>query len=134
MTLSDQAFLDGFAARELGAEHFDHRGHLRMAWLHLDRYPLDEAVERVCTGIQALAIRFGAPEKYHRTVTEALLRIMALRMRVHPADDFNAFVAHNRDLVENAEAVLARYYSPRRLASLEAKQRWLAPDLATIDD
>ncbi len=34
MTLNDQTFLKRFAMRDLGPEFFDHRGHLRMAWIH----------------------------------------------------------------------------------------------------
>jgi hypothetical protein len=38
----DENYLAKFAARELGPEHFDHRGHLWMAWQHLACYEVQE--------------------------------------------------------------------------------------------
>jgi hypothetical protein len=133
MQLDDQTFLERFAARDLGPEYFDHRGHLRMAWLHLVNYSLDEAIDRVCKGIRDLAGKFGAPEKYNRTLTEALMRIMAARMNAAPASGFEGFLQHNTDLLQDAQDVLARYYSATRLSSEQARCSWLAPDLAPFD-
>lgn len=126
MELDDDTYLEGFAARTLGPEHFDHRGHLRMAWLHLARYDLEEANRRVCEGIRALAAQFGAPEKFNHTLSEALVRIIAARMR--PSQDFEAFLAANPDLVDDCLGVLGRYYSEERLQGPAAHAGWLAPD------
>jgi hypothetical protein len=130
---NDDTYLERFAARELGPEHFDHRGHLRMAWHHLARYDVDEANRRVCDGIRELAAKFGAPEKFNHTLTEALMRIMAARMQVDAKQDFEAFLQANPDLLDNAEGVLARHYSKARLGSAAAHAGWLEPDLAPID-
>lgn len=132
MTLDDDSFIDRFARLDLGPEHFDHRGHLRMAWLHLTRYDLEEANARVCRGIRALAIRFGVPDKFNHTLTEALMRIMAARMADTPGGDFDAFLAGNADLVDDARAVLARHYGPERLNSEAARHAWLPPDRLPI--
>jgi hypothetical protein len=133
MQLDDTTFLSRFASRDLGPEYFDHRGHLRMAWLHLTHFSLEEAIERVCAGIGELATRFGAPEKYNHTLTEASMRIMARRMQNQPAVDFDRFLEQNPDLVEDAWGVLLNYYTEERLVSPAAKQAWLAPDRSSID-
>lgn len=131
MQLDDDTYLAQFASRELGPEHFDHRGHLRMAWLHLAHYDLEEASQRVCEGIKELANQFGAPDKYHRTLSEALVRIMAGRMQKD--QEFNAFLAANPDLVSDCLGVLAQHYSNERLHSAEARTSWLEPDLLPLN-
>ena len=134
MQLDDDTFLTRFATRDLGPEHFDHRGHLRMAWLHLTRFELEEANRRVCEGIRDLAIRFDAPEKFSHTLTEALTRIMAARMSEEGRGDFERFLALNADLVGDAEGVLARHYSAQRLNTPRARTGWVEPDLAPLHE
>ncbi len=131
MTLDD-ACLAQFQRRELGPEQFDHRGHLRIAWLHLSRYPLEEANTRVCDGIRDLAARLGAPDKFNYTLTSALMRIMAQRLRDDRQQDFPAFLDANRDLVADARGVVARHYSDACLNSPRARTAWVEPDIAPI--
>ncbi|MGD8711063.1 MAG: hypothetical protein PVF40_11780 [Ectothiorhodospiraceae bacterium] len=126
MFLDDDTFLERFAGRELAAEHLDHRGHLRIAWLHLSRYGPDASRDLVCGGIRDFAAKFGAPGKFNHTLSEALLRIMALRMK--QGEGFEAFLQANPDLVDDCLGVLNRYYSSERLNSAEACAGWLKPD------
>lgn len=132
LDLDKGTFFIRFDARDLGPDFFDHRGHLYMAWAHLERYDLQEASRRVCEGIRELAIKFEAPEKYNHTVTEALLRITDLRLQRAKQEGFDAFLEANSDLVYNAKAVLAKHYSSSRLNSNEARSSWVEPDLAPI--
>ncbi|MEJ2403004.1 MAG: hypothetical protein P8171_01745 [Candidatus Thiodiazotropha sp.] len=124
----DENYLAKFAARELGPEHFDHRGHLWMAWQHLACYEVDEASRRVCQGIRELAVKFGVPEKFNHTLSEALMRIMAERMRGDSSNDFDAFLRANPDLDDDCIGVLARHYSDKRLNSESARSAWVEPD------
>lgn len=132
-SLTDTEFVAAFADGSLPPACFDHRGHLRLAWLCLNTGPEEAAVERVCAGIARLAARLGVPGKYHRTLTEALVRLIAARVRRAPGTDFAAFLAANPDLVADAKAVLARHYSAARLDSAEARSRFLPPDLQALD-
>lgn len=132
MTLDDDTFLTQFCDQSLNPEYFDHRGHLRMAWLHLKRYPLPEARTRVCNGIRDLATALGAAEKFHRTISEALLLIMAGRMQGPAPTDFDTFLADNQDLLADARGLLARHYSDVRLGSAEARSGWVEPDLVPL--
>lgn len=133
MTLDDDTYLERFHHRDLGPEHFDHIGHLRMAWLHLKRYGFEDGNQRVCEGIRDLATQFGAPEKFNRTLTEALMRILYRRMRDGGGEDFEVFLESNPDLVDDARSVLARYYSDDLLHSDRARTTWTPPDRAPMD-
>ncbi|MEJ2060472.1 MAG: hypothetical protein P8Y64_08295 [Gammaproteobacteria bacterium] len=133
MPHDDETYLARFQARDLGPEYFDHKGHLYMAWLHLNHYDLEEANTRVCEGIHDLADKFGAPEKFNHTLSEALMRIMAKRIHGDMSHNFEAFLAANPDLVTDARGVLARHFSEERLTSPEARAAWVEPDREPID-
>jgi hypothetical protein len=127
-TLSDDQFLAAFQDCSMPAAGFDHQGHVRAAWILLRRYPCDEAVARTCDGIARLASHLGAADKYHRTLSEALVRLIAAGDTATPATTFDDFLRANTPLMQDARALLARHYSPERLADPAAKMQFLPPD------
>ena len=129
MDRTDDAFLKSFENCTLPDSEFDHRGHLRLAWLYLERYSLEEAIERSCDGISNYAASLGASGKFHRTLTEAIVRIMHIRKQAGAEPDFDGFLDKNPDLVENMKEVVNSHYSEARLFSDEARTIFLAPDL-----
>lgn len=133
MAIDYSDYLQRFERRELGPEHFDHSGHLLMAWVHLNHYDPDEATRRVCDGVRELTSAFGAPEKYSHTLTIAFMRIMNKRMQGQQTDRFEEFLAANQDLVQDAQSLLLHHYSRDRLNSDEARHGWLEPDLEPFD-
>ncbi len=129
---SDEAFLAAFLESRLDKADFDHRGHLRAAWLLLQRQPLEQAVESTCDGIRRLAAALGVPGKYHRTATEALVRLMAQAGAAERGLGFEAFLASAPQLVADARGLLARHYSPERLALAAAREGFVEPDLLAL--
>lgn len=127
---SDDEFLDAFLTCRVPGSAFDHRGHLKIAWILLQKHGLEVAVRETCEGIRRLAAHLGAPGKFHWTLTEALVRIMAARGAANRTQGFDAFLAANPDLVTDARGVVGRHYSAERLAGLDAKRGFIAPDLA----
>ena len=134
MTLSDQAFLHQFEACELEPEHFNHKGHLRLAWLYLNRHALPQAIERTTSGIEKYAISLGAKDKFHYTLTEATVRLMAKRCETQNSSSFDTFVSNNADLVEDLPRLLFQHYSKEVLFADKAKRAFVAPDLAPIGE
>ena len=132
--LSDEEFLTRFEDLSLPAEAFSHRGHLRLAWLYLQRLPALEAMERITSGIPAYASSLGAADKYHHTLTVAIVRVMAERGRQSPGLSFEDFLNANNDLVEDFRGLLLTHYSEARLFSEEARLAWLEPDLAPLPE
>lgn len=127
-SLPDDAFLAAFLDASLPATGFNHLGHLRAAWLLLQRHPLEQAVATTCEGIARLAARLGAPDKYHRTLSEALVRLMAAGGASDPTLPWEDWLAANAALARDARGVLAQYYRPETLDSAAARQRFLPPD------
>ncbi len=120
MSLDDTTFLAAITGCTLPASEFGHRQHLRLASLHLQAAPLEVAIERTCADITRFAAHHGAHAKFHRTITEALLRLMAAR---GPED---------AALLDDARGLLARHYSPTLLTSPEARLRFIQPDLLPL--
>ena len=130
--MTDDEFLASFNACTLPPEQFSHAGHIRLAWINLQRHDFDHAVDGTCRGIRAYATHLGAATKFHTTITVALMHLL----RAAGASDRNVswyqFVTVNHDLMHNARAVLGRHYSSQGLDSQQARERFVAPDLQPL--
>lgn len=126
--MSDESFLAAFLDATMPPAGFDHEGHVRAAWLLLRRLPLAEAIEAICGGIERLATHLGVPGKYHRTLSQALVVLMAAGGAARPELSWEAFKRANGPLMDDARSLLARYYSPERLAEPAARASFVPPD------
>jgi hypothetical protein len=130
--MQDREFLKQFEAHTLDPAYFAHHGHLRIAWLYLNSYPLETAISKVTSGISSYAESLGATDKFQHTLTEAIVRVMALRLEPDTSVNLELFLARNSDLVENIWGVVGRYYSQETLNSELAKAQFVEPDLRPI--
>lgn len=117
--LCDSDFMSQFEDLSLDPKHFNHLGHLRIAWLYLGHYDLNEANKRVCSGIKKYAESLGAKDKFNLTVTDSLVRIMA--KRIDKTQSWEEFLGANSDLVNDALSVLLKHFSEELLFSEKAK-------------
>ena len=130
--MNDDEFLAAFEARTL--EEFHHRDHIKVTYLYLRRYPLDEAIAKVRSGLQALAVAWGAPTDdlergYHETMTQAWVRLVNLTLSdCGVAECADAFCDQQPKLMQKTH--LESFYSRERLISWEAKRGFVEPDLA----
>jgi hypothetical protein len=130
--MTNEEFLRAFEMSQLTGHEFDHRAHLRAAWLMLQRYPLEEAIERTCVGIECLATHFGAASKFNRTMSEALIRLMHGTSATHVYASFDQYLQANPWLHGDVRVVLAEYYSSSQLHSDRAKRKFVSPDLKPL--
>src|SRR3954447_13075190 len=117
MTMSDDEFVAAFQSCALASEAFHHRDHVRMAFLYLSRQPALEAIRQFSTDLARFAASKGKPERYHETITWALLLLIRERMARNDATNWEAFAAANPDLLDWQHNVLRNYYRPETLAS-----------------
>jgi hypothetical protein len=122
--MTDQDFIDAFAGGRLAPEGFDHRAHLRAAFLLLRSRPFLEACIAMRDGLQALAGKLGKPDLYHETVTVAFMALVAER---GPDEDWTGFIAAHPELCERG--LLDGWYSKALLASGAARKTFAMPDL-----
>ena len=131
--LDDATFLEQFENQTLDPVQFSHLGHLRLAWLYLEKNDVDTASKKVCTGIKVYAGSLGAHDKFHMTITDSLVRIIDARIRANQIETWEGFVNNNQDLVEDALSLLERYFSKEVLFSAQAKMTLVTPDLQPIN-
>ncbi len=134
---SDEALWQAFHDAALPAAQWTHAAHLRIAWLHLARYELDEAHLRMRVGIIRLNAAHGLVETaergYHETLTRVWLVLVAAARRRAPGLDSTHLDAPPGQPGLEREAPLA-YYSRARLFSVAARARFVPPDLAELPD
>ena len=122
--MNDREFIDALESCTLSSDAFDHRAHVRLAWLYLREQPLLDALPRFITSLKRYAGSLGASGKYHETITYAFIFIIHERMVDSPASTFDAFAAANEDLLG---PILQRYYRPETLASALARSTFVLP-------
>ena len=130
--LDDEALWRAFHDQTLPAAQWTHAAHLRIAWLHVARYELDEAHLRMRIGIVRLNAAHGmveTPERgYHETLTRVWLALVRAARRRDPARASTS-LASDPDLGRSAPLA---FYSRARLFSLEARAVFVLPDVADL--
>ena len=116
-----------FEDGDIDPASFDHRAHLEVAFAYLEELPVIQALERVAAGLRALTERVGQPDRYHETLTAALVLIMAERRQRVPASSFDDFCRHNPDLLSDARGLLLQHYGEEQLASPLARRQFVLP-------
>ena len=103
----------------MSLDEFHHRDHIKITYLYLRRHPLEKAITKARTGLQALAVAWDAPiadlEKgYHETMTQAWVRLVHLTLSdCGGAESAAAFCDQQPQLMEKTRMEL--FYSRQRL-------------------
>jgi len=124
--LSDEEFLEAFHSCRLLNSEFHHADHLRLAWLHLHREPVETALVKVRAGIRNFAAHHGAAQLYHETITTAWVRLLA----THHEHSFDEFLRKNEARLTGG--LLHRFWSPELLSGSQARAKWVPPDLREL--
>jgi hypothetical protein len=120
--LNDEEFLAVADSGDLGLSQFRHADHLRLAWLLVQRWPLNRAEDFARAAIRRFADRHAVSALYNETITLAWVRLVAS----HHENTFEEFLSANQNRL-NRE-LLHRFWTPELLASDEAKRQWVRPN------
>lgn len=126
--MTDEQLVCAFEAAEL--EAFPHADHVRAAWWYVTHEPLLVAIARFRAALRRFATAKGKPDRYHETITIALLLLIAERRR--EGEPWEAFAARNPDLLQWPCPALMRLYSGEVLDSPRARAAFVMPDNASI--
>jgi hypothetical protein len=129
--VTDQEFLTAFEDGSMAAENFDHRAHIRAAFLYLSRHAFLEACVAMRDGLQRFTARAGNGNLYHETITVAFVSIVSERMERSPELGWEALLATHPELCDRG--LLNRYYRPEILASAVARQRFVLSEMPAGD-
>lgn len=122
-----ESTLRAFLRGDIDAANFRHADHVRMGFEILQHHDFPEAAVAFARSLKQIAVRAGAPGKYHETITLAFLSLIAERQATGTHRDFESFAAANPDLMETS--VLKRWYAPERLMSDVARKIFVLPDM-----
>lgn len=125
--MDDDEFLRRLADCSLPPEAFDHRGHVRAAYLVLtETAGFGAALERMRALITGYAAHLGKAGLYHETVTVAFMALInARRAEAGEGLSWEAFAAANPDLFD--KEILSRRYERSVLQSELARRVFLLP-------
>lgn len=136
--MSDAEFLKQFEAQTLPFKQWNHRAHLKVAYLYLQKLSFDQALAKMRKNIKAYNEANDVPEGpasgYNETTTHALLQLVAAIMhaygKVLPTADADEFCDMHPELA--SRHVLRFFYSPERRMHPDAKAHFVEPDLAPL--
>ena len=120
-----------FETCEIHPAEFKHYQHLAVALWYLKHHPYEAASEKMRNGIQRLAAAYGKTG-YHETITVFWLKVV--RGFLLKAESRATIFELANQVASNYghKNVIAEYYSEEILASVEAKNEWVEPDLKKL--
>ena len=121
--MTDADFLAAIENCSYPIADFHHAEHLRLGWLLLSRMDWMAASARAARAIRRLTQHYGRADRYHETVTQAWMRLLAS----HEEQDFSEFLTLHGDRL--SLDLLCRHWRRETLMSNDARAHWVEPDL-----
>jgi hypothetical protein len=133
--MTDSAFLQQFESLTLPLEQWNHRAHLRVAYLYLTAHDFESASRMVREGIRAHNAAHGIMDSptsgYHETQTMAWLHFIAVTLAEYgPAATADEFFDFHPQL--SSVKLHRLYYSKALFTSPEARRSFVPPDLGAL--
>lgn len=132
ISTTDREFLAAFESCQLPPAQFNHRAHLRVAYIYLAEYDTETACRLMRDALQSfLEYNHIDIAKYHETMTRAW--IMAVRHfmeKTANAASSEAFIDQNPEMLD--AKIMMTHYSAALLFSDEARAKFVEPDLDPI--
>ncbi|MEY2466227.1 MAG: hypothetical protein QOD03_748 [Verrucomicrobiota bacterium] len=130
--MNDADFLLAFENCTLPFAEWKHRAHVKVAYLYLRQFPLEQALEKIRGGIRRYNVATNTPETldrgYHETITQAWTRLIHFTLcEQGAAATAQEFFEQNPQLTNKGALLL--FYSRERITSWRAKVEFVEPDL-----
>ncbi|MCB1643903.1 MAG: hypothetical protein KDI36_00550 [Pseudomonadales bacterium] len=129
----DLAFKRQVESCQFPVAEFDHRAHLRLAYIYLAGNSVGVAVQLMRRTLTGLLTHVGIDpaQKYHQTLTEAwILAVYHFMKRSNGSDSADGFIDKNTVLLDSK--IMLTHYSEELLFSEQARVAFVEPDLDQI--
>ena len=132
LSADDLQFRKAFETCAFPAAQFDHRAHVRLAYVYLADNDADTALALMRSALMAFLEHNDVPiSKYHETLTRAwILAVRHFMTRGPGTASADAFIRANPELLDTK--IMLTHYSAGVLFSDEARRRFVRPDLDGI--
>ncbi len=131
--LSDYTFEQAFLHSELPPSIFNHEAHLRLAWIHIRKYGLEQAEQNIHDQLLTFVKAIGATGKYNKTLTIVAVRAVHHFMQKSTADGFESFMLEFPQLKSGFKDLINSHYTFDIFNSERAKVDFIAPDLSPFN-
>jgi len=130
--MDDATFLARFEGGTYPLDAWNHRCHIKAAYLYLTRHELPAAIDRMRAAIRAYNAANRVPDGptmgYHETITQAWMRLVHTALaQTGSVETADAFCDANPALLD--KRLLLNHYSRDRIMSARAKRTFIPPDL-----
>ena len=129
----DQAFQQQVESGVFSIDDFNHRAHLRLAYIYLSNNDRATCVTLVRTTLTGLLVKndIEPANVYHETLTHAWIQLVENTMKNSPPTlSAECFIENNPQLFD--KNILSKHYSEAVLNSDAAKAAFIAPNLKPI--
>ncbi len=130
---SDIEFIEAFEKAVLNPKLFNHEAHLRLAWIYLQSYGEQKAIEKTCSAIEHFDIVYGNGDKFHTTLTVASVKVVNHFIKKSEATSFFDFIEAFPQLKMAFRKFLEQHYTPEALTHEKAKANYIPPDFLPFD-
>ena len=127
--ISDNDFENQLANCTLDPSIFSHEAHLRLAWIHIKKYGIDQAVENIQSQLKKFVAHVGATDKYNTTLTIVAVRAVDHFIKKSNHADFQTFTAAFPKLKSDFKSLINSHYSFDIFENEKARKKFLEPDL-----
>jgi len=128
----DRTFRTAFEACQFPPAQFNHRAHIRLAYVYLTGHDTD-AAHQLMQGALLAFLRFHGVDlsKYHETMTRAWIMAVRHFMEISPdCASSDAFIDRNPRMLD--PKIMLTHYSAEVLFSDDARARFVEPNLDPI--
>ena len=127
--LTDREFELQFQEAKLDPSIFSHEAHLRLAYIHIYKYGIGQAVKNVNNQLLNYVHSLGAEYKYNMTLTTAAVKAVGHFMQRSQTIGFKDFIREFPKLKYNFRDLMSSHYKIDIFNSEKAKKEFLEPDL-----
>ncbi len=131
--LSDSEFEKEFISCGLNPSDFTHEAHLRLAWINIKKYGIEQAEINIQNGLKKYVEFVGEKNKYNMTLTLAATKAVYHFMLKSKSENFKDFIIEFPRLKNNFKDLMAHHYGFDIYNSNKAKTEFLEPDLIPFD-
>ena len=131
-TKDDLEFRNQMESCEFIASDFDHRAHLRLAYIHLAENNADKSSELMRDTLNRFLLHNGVdPSKYHETITKAwILAVHHFMNKSGSSSSADELIDSHPEMLD--KNIMMTHYSAEVLFSDEARAAFVQPDLDPI--
>ena len=131
-TEDDIEFKNQMESCEFPASEFNHRAHLRLAYIYLSKTNTEKSSDLMRDTLNRFLIHNGVdPSKYHATLTKAwILAVHHFMNKTGDSSSADEFINKNTEMLDTK--IMMTHYSAEVLFSDEARAAFLQPNLDPI--